>query len=151
VYKGFARPPAVLRAYLAGAFDDVESVTHGKTGETAQFTASKRWLAGSKMMTGHILVPAVSEFAAFGRCTIATAFGVEHPLLDQFIKETGLKRQPGKAHHPTLCYCQHHPSAISPLLLLLWLDPGSCAATGTGVQRGCLTTRCATSLLGWRV
>jgi hypothetical protein len=83
----------VLRAYLAGAFDDVDSVTHGKTGETSQFTASKRWLVGSKMVTGQMLVPAVGEFAAFGRCNIATVFGVEHPLLDQFIKQTRVNGQ----------------------------------------------------------
>jgi hypothetical protein len=86
-YKGLVSPPAVLRAYLAGAFDDVGSVTHATTGKTVQFAASKRSLAGGKKVTGQMLVPAVGEFAAFGDCTIATAFGVEHPLLDQFIKQ----------------------------------------------------------------
>jgi hypothetical protein len=90
VYNGLALPPPVLRAYLAGAFDDVDSVTHAKTRESQQLTASKRSLVGHKRVTGQMLVPAVGEFAAFGRCTIATAFGVEHALLDQFIKQTGV-------------------------------------------------------------
>jgi hypothetical protein len=90
VYNRLVLPPCVLRAYLAGAFDDVDSVTHAKTGKTYQFIASKRWVVGGKTMSGQMLVPAVGEFAAFGRCTIAIAFGVEHPLLDQFIKQKGV-------------------------------------------------------------
>jgi ribosome-associated protein YbcJ (S4-like RNA binding protein) len=90
VYNGLTLRITALRAYLAGAFDDVDSVTHAKTGETHQFKASKRLLVGGKTVTGHVLVPTVDEFAAFGRCTIATAFAVEHPLLDQFIKQAGI-------------------------------------------------------------
>jgi hypothetical protein len=73
VYKGLILTSPVLRAYLAGAFEDVDCVTHAKTSKVFQLGASKRWLANRRKMTGQLLVPAVGEFAAFGHCTIATA------------------------------------------------------------------------------
>jgi hypothetical protein len=92
VYNGLTLPPAVLRAYLAGAFDDVDSVIHAKTGETHQFMAGKQSLVGNKNVSGQLLVPTVGDFAAFGHCTIAAAFRANFSLLDHFIKQASCSK-----------------------------------------------------------
>jgi hypothetical protein len=89
-FAGLKCPAPILRAYLAGAFDQATHVTFASPDtRRLAFTDSKRSLVtvdgNQPKLTAKALIPAVGQFASLEGLTIGEVFGRKHPLLDQFV------------------------------------------------------------------